>query len=448
MATVTASSLTTLAERILDRARGRVEQAEVYAFESADTPVDFEANRLKSLETKEARGVALRVVKDGRIGLASTTKLDDLNQVVETAIELSAFGAEAKFELPASIAPTPVDLYDTSAERIAVEQMTALGQEMINRVRAYDADILCQAGVHRHLGTTELLNSRGGRGSYGKSSYTLVIGGQLIRGQDFLSIWEWERKCGTGIDHRQLADEAIRKFDLAKNVVPVTTRRMPVIFTPRGVAGVLLSRFGVALSGKSVLQGSSALSDKLGQQVFDPRLTLVDDSTRSGIPGSSPFDDEGIATRRLPLIDRGTVANCYYDLQTAGLAGKESTGNGYRSPGSLPSPSTGVVMVEPGDQRLEAMLAGIEEGLLVESMTGTFAGNIYSGDFSGNVHIGFKIEKGKLTGRVKDTMVAGNVFADMKQLGGISDVAEWVGGSVKAPHILFAELGVSTKTSA
>lgn len=446
MATTATPTLAALADRLLDLAKGRTEQAEVYAYETASTPVDFEANRLKSLETKEARGVALRVVKEGRIGLAATTKLDDLPAIVETAIELAAFGAEAKFELPGTIVPTPVEVFATATEQMPVEQMVTLGQEMIDQVRSYDADILCEAGVRRTLETVLLLNSRGGAGSYRKSSYTLVIGGQLIRGQDFLSIWEYEASCDTAIDHRRLAETAIRKFDLAKTIVPVATKRMPVIFTPRGVASVLLPRFSVALSGKSVLQGASALSDKLGQPLFDPRLTIVDDSTIPGKPASSPFDDEGVPTRRLPLIDHGVVASFYYDLQTAGQAGTQSTGNGYRSPESLPSPSTGLVVIEPGDQPLEALLAGVDEGLLVESMTATFAGNIYSGDFSGNVHIGFKIEHGRLAGRVKDTQVAGNVFADMRQLGGISNVAEWVGGSVRAPHILFSELGVSTKS--
>ena len=376
--------LASLAEQVLDLARGRVEQAEVYAFETASTPVAFEANRLKSLETKESHGLALRVVKDGRIGLATTTRLDAPGALVDSAAELAAFGALARFELPASISPAPVEVFDAAAERLPVEHMVALGQEMIDRVRAYDPAILCEAGVRRHLETVELLNSRGGRGAYRKSSLALVVGGQLIRGQDFLSIWEYDSRCGPALDHTALADAAVRKFDLAKTVVAVSARRLPVIFTPRGVASILFPYLGAALSGKSVLQGSSALSDKLGQQVFDPRLTVVDDSTVSGMPGSSPFDDEGVPTRRLPLIERGTVAHFYYDLQTAGHAGTESTGNGYRSPESLPAPSTGLIMVEPGDQPLEQLLAGIDEGLLVESTTGN-PGNVYSGDFSGNV---------------------------------------------------------------
>jgi PmbA protein len=220
---------------------------------------------------------------------------------------------------------------------------------------------------------------------------------------------------------------------------------MPVLFSPRGVAFVLLRYVDVALSGRAVLQGASALSDKLGQEVFDPRLTMVDDSTLSGVPGSAPFDDEGVPTRRLPLIEQGVVRNFYYDLQTAGLAGKESTANGYRSPASLPSPSTGVVVIEPGETPYAELLSGIEEGVLVESTTGA-AGNVYSGDFSGNIQGGYKIKDGKLVGRVKNTMVAGNVFTDMRQLGGISRETEWVGGGLQTPSLLFTELGISTRS--
>ncbi len=441
-------SLHDLAIQLLDRASGRVELAEVYAYDTTSTPVDFEANRLKSLETKDTRGIALRVVKDGRVGLATTTRLragSDLDQVVADAVALSVFGAEAKFDLPGHIVPTPVTIYDQATSDLTVETMVGLGQEMIDHVRAYDADILCEAGVRRAIESVVLVNSRGGEGAYRKSSYALVIGGQLIRDTDFLSIWEYDTQCGVTIDARALAEAAVRKFEMAKPIAQVRTARMPVIFTPRGVASVLLSRFGVSLSGKSVLQGSSALSEKRCETVFDARLSLADDATISGVSGAAPFDDEGTTTRRLELIRHGVVDAFYYDRQTAGLAGTETTGHGYRGAETLPSPSTSVVCIAPGDTPLSDMIGGIEEGLLIESMTGTFAGNIFSGDFSGNVHIGFKIEHGRIVGRVKDTMVAGNIFADMKDLGGLSDTAEWVGGSVRSPHILFRELGVSAK---
>jgi len=449
--TTNPSDLASVAQQVLDLVKSRVEQAEVYAYDTASTPVDFEANRLKSLETKQSRGLSLRVVKDGRIGLAATTKMGDPQLLVDQAIELSAFGAQARFQLPSSISSgasgsgNNVTVFDPAAEALSVEEMVSLGEEMIARIRAYDSEILCEAGVRRLTETTVLLNSRGGQGQYRKSSFALVIGGQLIRGEDFLNIWEYESACGPNIDQKALADAAIRKFELAKHVAKAQTKRQPVIFAPRGVAGILWGPMSAALSGKAVYQGSSALSEKLGQQVFDPRLTIVEDSTYSGVPSSSPFDDEGVPTRRLPLIQDGKVASFYYDLQTAGLAGKESTGNGYRSPESLPGPHTGTIFFEPGDTSIEQMISGIDEGLIVESVTGN-AGNIFSGDFSGNIQGGFKIEKGQIAGRVKDTMIAGNIFQDMKQLGGISNVADWIYGQAKIPHILFSELGVSTKS--
>src|SRR5688500_14771477 len=134
-----------LAEQVLGLVKSRVEQAEVYAYETASTPVDFEANRLKSLETKESRGLALRVVKDGRIGLASTTKLDDPALLVDQAVELAAFGALAKFELLGQIDSTEVNVFEAAAETYTVERMVALGEEMIELIRAYDSEILCEA---------------------------------------------------------------------------------------------------------------------------------------------------------------------------------------------------------------------------------------------------------------------------------------------------------------
>src|SRR6185436_15773475 len=99
-------------------------------------------------------------------------------------------------------------------------------------------------------------------------------------------------------------------------------------------------------------------------------FTVHEDSALTGVPGSAPFDDEGVTTRRYALVDRGSVAAFYYDLQTAGLAGAQSTGSGYRSAESLPSPRTGTVLIEPGETPLSELIGGIDEGLLVESVTG------------------------------------------------------------------------------
>ena len=188
------------------------------------------------------------------------------------------------------------------------------------------------------------------------------------------------------------------------------------------------------------------MSDKLGEQVFDEKLSIYDDGTIDHAVGSSPTDDEGIPLRRTSLVENGCVRTFIYDLQTAGLAGAEPTGNGERSPNSLPSPGYHNAIVEPGDGgSMDDLIGGIDEGILVEYTMGASMGNLFSGDFSGNVHLGYKIENGKLAGRVKDTMVAGNTYAALKNIAAIGSEPEWVGGSFYAPPILVADLSVSTR---
>ena len=99
-----------------------------------------------------------------------------------------------------------------------------------------------------------------------------------------------------------------------------------------------------------------------------------------------------------------------------------------------------------GDLSLAEMIADVKEGLIVYQVMGAWAGNLLAGDFSANVHLGFKIENGRLVGRVKDTMVAGNVYEAFKdRLRAVGSQAEWVGGSVKLPPLYFRSLSVASK---
>jgi PmbA protein len=198
------------------------------------------------------------------------------------------------------------------------------------------------------------------------------------------------------------------------------------------------------LNGKLVLEGSSPLVNKLGEESFDKILTISDDPTIDYQPGSRPCDDEGIASQKTPLIENGVVQNFLYDLQTAALAGKKSTGNGERH-GGLPSPSVSTFIVSAGETTFSDMVADIQEGLVVEYLMGAGQGNTLGGDFSGNVLLGYKVENGKITGRVKDTMVAGNVYKVLNQIAAIGSETVWVGGMLQTPPIYFSSVSVSGK---
>jgi PmbA protein len=232
---------------------------------------------------------------------------------------------------------------------------------------------------------------------------------------------------------------------MAKKKATVPSKRLPTVFTSNGVASVLLSPLVLAFSGKAVLEGASPLKDKLGEQVFDKKLSLWDDATVAYRVGSCPFDDEGVASRRLPLVTSGVVEGFLYDLQTAALAGTRSTGSGRRAGGAFPSPATSSLIFDKGEWPFQAMVRDMKEGLIVEGVIGAEQGNILGGDFGGNVLLGYKVEGGEIVGRVKDTMIAGNVYQVLKELPGIGEEVRWVGGALQTPPLYCSGVSVTTK---
>jgi PmbA protein len=90
------------------------------------------------------------------------------------------------------------------------------------------------------------------------------------------------------------------------------------------------------------------------------------------------------------------------------------------------------------------MVSDIKEGLVIEQLMGAEQGNILGGDFSGNVLLGYKVESGKIVGRVKNTMVSGNVYQLLKEINAIGSQPKWVGGIINTPPIYCPRLSVAS----
>ena len=203
----------------------------------------------------------------------------------------------------------------------------------------------------------------------------------------------------------------------------------------------------IAFNGKSVIQGSSPLTGKIGMKLFDERISIHDDSTIPMRPGSRPWDDEGVPSRKLPLIKDGVLQNFIYDLKTAAQAGVSSTGNASRGGGSPPSPSTSVILIKEGDTSFDEMVADVGEGLVVDKFLGAGQTNILAGDFNSNVLLGYKIEKGKVVGRVKNSMLSGNVYDALNNLVAVGNKAQWRGGSLQTPPLYCRDISVAKTES-
>ena len=433
-------------ERLLELALRQSQQCEVFEVRSESTRVQFEANRLKQVERKQSSGVAVRIVRDGRIGFASASGDFKPERLIEMAVETSSFGAPARLTFPGMQEMPSMKLYDERVASLEVASMIEMGTGVIESVVGEYEDVQCEGVVSRSSGTVRIINSSGLDDSFRQTGLALFMEGMRVKDTDMLFVGDGATSCDLLLQSDAIAESMLRQLELASRSATIRTGNYPVLFTPLGVGAALLGPLAVAFNGKNVVEKASRLAGRGGEEVFDTRLSLRDDATIDWRPTSAPFDDEGTRCGRIDLIRNGAVGQFLYDLQTAAEAGAESTGSGHRGDSrSQVRPGMSAFVLEEGDTSYEEMLSGIDEGLVVEELIGANQGNLLAGDFGGNVLLGYKVEKGEIVGRVKDTMVAGNIMDVLKSVTAIGSDARWVGGSLRTPSLLCDGVSVSAK---
>jgi PmbA protein len=258
-----------------------------------------------------------------------------------------------------------------------------------------------------------------------------------VRGEDFLCV-EAEQTRQATLDIAEFVEGIAARLRWAKSRSAPPLGRMPVLFAGKA-ADLLWTTVEAALSSKRVIEGASPWSDRLCEPVISPLLTLRQDPHIG--PFGCPFDDEGISTRRVEFIREGELQLFYTDRTTGQQLGCGSTGNGFR-PGleRYPTPGLFNLIVAPGADSFDALVAEIQDGLIVDQFLGD-SGSI-SGDFAISVDLGYRVKKGKIVGRVKDTLVSGNVYEALNQVIALGNDAAWH-GSCFTPSILVNGLSVT-----
>jgi len=421
------------AEQLLELAKqSGAQAAEVFQSGSLSRPVFFEANRLKQLESIQSEGTALRLWRNNRPGLAVAYGPVDPQTLVERALALSHLNAPEMLEL----ADSSQEIYPDLGEAVAVEQLVDWGQQAIALVREVYPEILCTTEWECEAETTRLLNSQGLDCSYTDTTLSCYLAAEWVRGEDLLSVADGQTQRGN-LDPAALVNQILQRLHWSQENAPAVTGHVPVLFTAKA-ADMLWGTIQAALNSKQVIERASPWSDRQGQPVVSKALTLSQEPSVG--PFSCPFDDEGTATRSLVLIQNGILQLFYTDRATGRLLGSGTTGNGFR-PGlsSYPTPGLFNLLIQPGTDSLLELIAQMDNGLVVDQMLGGNAG--ISGDFSVNVDLGYQVRQGQIVGRVKDTMVSGNVYTALKQVmvGGDGD---W-NGSCYTPSLIVEGLSVT-----
>lgn len=438
---------------LLDTLSRQTDGAEVFELRSTALPVSFRAGELESVKAVNAAGRAVRVIKEGKQGFSTTTDMADDTVVVQSALASAQFGDPAPFSFPSDRPRQTVLCLDDDLERLDEIELVQMGEQVVDRISSAYPDLQVDVFIDKEIQNVCLVNTDDLKLDERRTSLALGIEVTRAVEGDILTVSDQaSSRSRAGVDGMALADGIVERVRLSEGTASVESKAMPVVFSPRG-APVLLLPLMLGLNGRNVYLGSSPLGDKLGQQVLDSRITLVDDGRIDFAARSSSFDDEGVPTSTKELVAAGVVRQFLYDLRTAAQAGSHPTGNGFKAglfggggfrnpPGVAPT----TWRVAPGERNLQQILENLEEALLVEQVIGLGQGNVIAGEFSNNVSVGYLVRRGEIVGRVKNTMIAGNVYDVLRnRLIALSNQPEWVYGLLYVPAIAVDGISVASQ---
>ncbi|MBN1138456.1 MAG: TldD/PmbA family protein [Anaerolineae bacterium] len=429
---------------ILKQLQTEAEQVEVVHLRNESTTIEFEANRFKTSKVEETSGIAARVVRNGRLGFSASSDDKALDRLVTNVLESAAWGDKVPITFPTPQAASQVKTFDPAIPELPVARLVEIGQEIVDLILSVEPGAQVNVNLNRGVQQIKIQNQAGVEASFRRSPLSIGAEVDRIEGDDVLILYDMLGTTTWDEDYLAFAHRLVDKLKLACTLTTMRSGKMPVLFSPTGslVLGLPLME---GLNGKNVFTGISPIRGKVGEKLFDDKITVVDDGALDGKYGSAPYDDEGVPHRRNVLVERGVLKGFLYDLKTAAQSGVESTGNGSRGLFNPPAPEPTNLILAGGSTPLSEMIAGIDEGLLVEDILGLGQGNIISGAFSNPLGLAFKIEKGEIVGRVKDVSIAGNVYDLLKEVAAVSQETLWVYGRLCMPYVLLPEMNVVAK---
>jgi PmbA protein len=422
--------------------------AEAVAREGDEFSVSVRMGQVETLKESGSRALGLRVFAGKRSASSSTSDLtpDGIRQLVESALALVKITEE-----------DPLNGLPETAEFGAIKEDQHLyfddvyslpGPERIEWARRCEAAAMAAdpritnsdgGEFSAATGRKVLANSRGFVGSY-KTSYAGVSAAPLAVDANGTmqrdGWWSSARSFALLDSPEAVGKEAARRTIRRLGARRVPTQQVPIVFAPEVARSLIGSVFDAA-SGDAIWRHASFLAEKLGETIAAPLVNIVDDNlmllpTGVGGFGTSPFDGEGLPSRRTVVVQNGVLRTYLLNTCTARKLGMQSTHNASRGLAGTPGIGCGNLFLEPGTLTPEQIIGDVKAGLYVTSLMG-FGTNIVTGDYSRGA-TGLWIENGELTHAVEEITIAGNLGEMLQHVMAIGNDLVFR-GSVASPTI-------------
>ena len=413
--------------------------AEAVAREGDEFSVKVRMGQVETLKESGSRALGLRVFLGKRSASTSTSDLtaEGIRQLVDGALALAKVTEEDPFAgLPESgefgALPGDLHLFDEDVYSLPGLERIEWARRAEEAALAADPRIVNSDGgsFDAATGRKALANSRGFVGGY-RTSYAGVSASPLAQDADGQmqcdGWWSSARRLRDLESPESIGKEAARRTLRRLGARRVATQRVPSVFAPE-VARSLIGSVFEAVSGDAIWRGASFLAGRLGSEIADANLTIVDDHTMmrpSGMGGfgTSPFDGEGLPARRTVVVENGVLRSYLLNTYTARKLGMKSTHNATRGLAGAPGIGCGNLYLQPGIMSPEEIIAAIPSGLYVTSLMG-FGVNVVTGDYSQGA-TGLWIDNGQLTHAVEEVTIAGNLGEMLRNVTAIGNDLEF-----------------------
>lgn len=430
-----------------------ITEYELYYQAGESTSVSAYLHEINEFTASNEGGVCFRAIVNGRMGYASTEALSE-EQAEALVTKAADNAATLETDDPVFLGEGGQEYEPLEPRNVPLPSTDELIRTVLDSQELlYGADKAVIDGSSTEgfaqRGKFAIVNSKGLDLHYENGVCGIVSVAVVSDGKEMANDFQFQLGDLNHIDRKALAEKAAREALLSLGGEAAPTGSYPVVFSPKAMSD-LLATFSDIFSSETAQKGLSRLAGAEGTTIAAPIVTLVDDPFHPENPMPINFDAEGSPTHRKNVIENGVLNTLLYNLKTAALAGKKTTGNASKSGYAA---AVGVrpfsMYLQPGDMTEEELLRKAGSGVYIKSLGGLHAGaNPVTGDFSLQ-SAGFLIENGEKTKPVKSFTVAGNFYDLLKNITALADNCRLPGAmsmtAFGSPSVLAEGLSIAGK---
>jgi len=427
---------------------------ELYLFYRSNAKVNIKQGAVEATDGV-VDGNAVRVAKQKRVSFASSSGIstDRIRQSINEAVASLRLGSfiDARFKgFCEPKKPGREGMFTSKILDLSKEDLIEYASSLVKAGQEFDKRILmAQSDCSAEWGGFAVGNTLGLQQASRSASNSCTISCIATKNEERRVAYEYDITRERLMETEGLGESAAQKaINLLGGRRLDKTTVLPTIWEPIAAAAYIVASLGQSASGRAVVEGLSPLADRIGRELANPNLTVVDDGQNPSSINTEAVDAEGYSQQRNIIIEKGNLRQFMFDTYYARIYGTESTGNCSRGGGlfgpSLPyetSPTISLKSVEvlPGKKGRDNLISSVDGQaiLIVDAPIGIFHSSISTGEFSAVAQSAFLVQNGEKKWPLQPVSVSGNFYKGFKQLVEVGNDLKKTPFSVETPSLIF-----------